>query len=131
MEDEFDLLRSLVRDRLETNRMSIRAAAREIGIAHTTLVRVLDGKMVDYSTMAKINRWIRPPDNGHDLGVNSTEQELANDLSAFLGNKPGLCQTFRSLITAYADGSIQHKDLLAIDLFIRFVLSEGKLPTEN
>jgi plasmid maintenance system antidote protein VapI len=56
------MLKEVLDAALARKRLSVRAAARQIGIAHTTLNRVLVGGPIDLETVMKISAWmgVRP-----------------------------------------------------------------------
>lgn len=53
------MLGKLLLDEINERRLSIRAAARQIGIAHTTLQRVLRDNPTDLKTIKAIGEWLK------------------------------------------------------------------------
>jgi transcriptional regulator with XRE-family HTH domain len=51
-------IRIAIDKRLQTDRISVRQAARDIGISHTTLNRVIQGEPPNVDTMTKIAQWL-------------------------------------------------------------------------
>jgi transcriptional regulator with XRE-family HTH domain len=52
------MLRTLLLNKIRESGISERQAGREIGIAHTTVGRLLNGDQCDYPTMKKISVWL-------------------------------------------------------------------------
>ena len=97
-----DLIKSEIRKR----NISTRAAAREIGVAHTTLFRILDGKKADVPTIEKIALW---------LGVNPSSlvdlsQPFPNEgitkVAAFFSVNPALVHTLSTTIDQIHDNTL-------------------------
>jgi hypothetical protein len=55
---EVKMIDQILQGEIRKRGMSVRQAAREIGIAHTTLQRVMDGKHADLVSYSKISSWV-------------------------------------------------------------------------
>jgi transcriptional regulator with XRE-family HTH domain len=55
------MLPTIISKELMNRRISIREAARQIGIAHTTLIRILGDKAVDLTTLDQVGKWLQTP----------------------------------------------------------------------
>jgi transcriptional regulator with XRE-family HTH domain len=53
-----DNLPLLVRERRRHHRLSMRAAAAQIGVSNSTVLRLEDGNDVDSGTLAAVLRWL-------------------------------------------------------------------------
>ena len=52
------MISQLVQERITRERLSYRQAAKEIGIAHTTLMRIIEGRQIDLPTSQKLAQWL-------------------------------------------------------------------------
>jgi len=114
------MLQTILKTEIQTRGVSVREAARQIRVAHTTLLRVLQGDQIDLETLTKICNW---------LGVSpaivlnfeySNAGSLADELKVFLANNPeleaALSQAIRMVENLHIKRSILD-DLLAYITF--------------
>ena len=112
------MLRNLLDAKLGERRLSVRAAAKEIGVAHTTLNRVLAGGEVDLDTVVKISTWlnIRP---AALLGIESN-----SDTDALLDAVPGLRDILKEIGERIAAGELGPEYLEDVTAYMRFRIGE-------
>lgn len=77
---------------------SVRAAARDIEIAHTTLFRVIDGQSYDLDTLVKVCAWLNvSPCEVLDERVVGKPGRVALNLSMALSKYPALTDAFERI----------------------------------
>lgn len=102
------MLGDLVEERLKERNLSVRKAAERIGIAHTTLTRVIEGHDVDLSTLVSVCRWlgVNPADVLHAEGQLDPRSELASSIAVLVQASPSLTPVFEEILHKFQDGSI-------------------------
>lgn len=102
------MLAGLLRRKLEKEGISVREASRQIGIAHTTLARVLEGESLDLSTVMAVSRWIgvSPADVLHGEGKLGSLSELSAQVATLLQASPRLGAIFDELLRKFEEGVV-------------------------
>lgn len=117
---------SILKHKLYSRNLSIRQAAREIGISHTTLQRTLSGNTLDLETLLKISRFldIRP-----ELTLNSMDEATLIDqvVLLFLQSEPELLQKLYFAISQIKSNCLEISDLKEILEFITFKLRQRRV----
>jgi len=114
----------VVQDEMDRRGLGLRPAAKEMGIAHTTLLRVLNSEPVDLNTLLKVSEW-----TGMSmtimLGMEETDDEKAimATMTAIVEAEPELRQVFLNARQALADGEIEISDLRDIANYAAYKLS--------
>lgn len=101
---------TLVRQAIEKRGLSIRAAAREIGVAHTTLNRVIDGQDIDVGTIVKVCDWLGVPVSTA-LNTFSSKETLPEKLAVLIEAEPKLKEVFEQAMGDLENGSLSTNDL--------------------
>lgn len=83
------LLQALMRNRMKERGLSLREAAKEIGVSHTTVARIIKGHSLDLDTYIAICNW---------LGVSPS-----SFMEAQLGEEEGLSARLTSLLKTYPE----------------------------
>ncbi len=124
------MLASLLNDKIKEKGLSNRAAAREVGIAHTTLQRFLAGQPFDMDTVLKICSYlgIAP-----DAALNSlpSKTEPINDLIMVLQSEPELAEAFMKAVNEFKSNRLSKEDLLDIIEFATYKIQSGKNKTSK
>ena len=112
------MLGNMLHEHLKENELSIRAAAREIGVAHSTLGRLLDGETIDFDTYIQVCDWLNlsPADMLHSEGKIGSMSEIASRMAIILQTSPSLAQVFDEVTQKYRNGKISIdtvKDIVA------------------
>ncbi len=123
-----ETLARLIEERMAAEGMSLRQAGREIGIAHTTLKRILDGEPYDVATAQKIADWLSVSlstllDTG---GTPEDKDTLAAQIAAVLETEPRLAEVFMRAMERVLNGEMSNetfRDLAAYAAF-KIQLSE-------
>ncbi len=108
------MFRTILENELERRNMSIREAAREIGISHTTLIAARDGtRAIDVGTALAIAKWVGVPLSTLVEEANPAEFEKNSVLQALkivLEAAPELEQVFREAANELAAGTLSLSD---------------------
>lgn len=117
-----ELLSVMLKDKVRAEGLSVRAAARQIGIAHTSLGRIMRGENMDLGTAAKIASW---------LGVNVSEivdapstGDLSTRMAVIIQSVPELEEVFETALSRLEKGEVSYdavRDLVRYAAF-RFSL---------
>jgi transcriptional regulator with XRE-family HTH domain len=110
----------LLHEELARSGKSLRKAAAEIGISHTTLRRIIGGDTFDYSTAQKLAAWLEiPVSTLVDLGGSGTDA-LAAQIAAVLHQEPRLAEIFARAMEKVLAGQMSQdsvRELLAYAAF--------------
>jgi transcriptional regulator with XRE-family HTH domain len=105
------MLRSLLAEKMRKEQFSARDAARQIGISHTTVNRVLDGDIPNVENLVAISNWLGVS-VATALGVETgTKDDVAARVALLIEAEPRLKQLFGSLVKGYQDGRLTSEDI--------------------
>jgi DNA-binding Xre family transcriptional regulator len=117
------MLSIILKSEINERNISVREASRQINIAHTTLIRIIEGEVVDLKTIKKVSEW---------LGINvsdvlksdtSNEKGIGETLAMFLDRNPKLRDAFIGSISKLQTGEIKKNVIEDILAYIAFRLS--------
>ena len=102
------MLSELIRTRIEDQNLSIREAARQIGLAHTTLARIIEGEPIDLTTYIRACEWLRvnAADVLHSEGKIGTRSEVAAGVASIIRASPSLEPIFEEIVAKFEAGEI-------------------------
>lgn len=113
------MLAKMLQDEMNRRGISIRKAAKQIGVAHTTIGRVLEGKQVDLDTVQSISKWLNI--NVSDaVNATDTDADLVTLISSVLQRNPPLRKELTEAAGKLNNGEIGLRDLEDILAFIAF-----------
>ncbi len=99
------VLKVLLEDEMHKRKLSLRDAGKEIGVAHTTLARILDGYPADIDTLVKICAWMGiSPDTVLNSEGPVENDALASQIAAVLETEPALRNVFREALSRMLEG---------------------------
>ena len=101
-----DTLIQLIEDRMQKNRYSIREVSRQVGVAHTTIIRVLGKETVDVDTLIKLCKWLGVSPAIALDGMIKTDRTLADQIATVLEAYPGLKEVFTEAMERLNRGEI-------------------------
>lgn len=108
------MFREILENELQRRGLSVREAAKEIGISHTTLHAAKDGtRNLDVGTALLIAKWLKVPLSTIVEEANPDEYERNETLQAIqlvLEAAPELEQTFREAAKALSAGTLSLTD---------------------
>lgn len=105
------MLRSLLAEKMRKEQISARDAARQIGVSHTTVNRVLDGDIPNVENLVAISNWLGVT-VATALGVETgTKDDVAARVALLIEAEPRLKQLFGSLVKDYREGRLTSEDI--------------------
>jgi transcriptional regulator with XRE-family HTH domain len=124
-------LSALLKDGLRSRGQSTRSAARQMGVAHTTLIRIQDGKPADVNTLIKICAWlgVSPASvlNADGMGTDV----LAAQIATVLESDPKLAAVFSEAMARIISGEMQPDTLRDLAAYAAYRLGIQKESEPN
>ena len=117
------MLQQVFRDAVADRGISARQAAREIGVAHTTVIRILEGQNPSHGSLQKVAEWLGTPAEAFALVNREGDEGIAAQLLVFLMRNPKLAKAFQDVMDAFNSGKIEDSDVEEILKFIHYRLS--------
>jgi len=111
------MLSRLFKREIYRRHMSYRHAAKEIGISHTTAIRVRDEANVDLSTIKKISKWLGTDCANMVPTKTAGDEKLYAGLLILLDRDPDVRKRFLELCDAVEAEEIPHD---VIDEIVRY-----------
>lgn len=105
-----NLLQVLLKEQVAKQNLSVREAARQIGIAHTTLGHVLDGGVYTVDTLVESCKWLGVSP-GTILNSLGDGEDTAAMITAVLEMKPELASVFAEAIDRIRKGELEPEAL--------------------
>lgn len=115
------MLSELLKDEMKQRGISIREAARQIGIAHTTVSRIIKGNQVDLDTVELVSHWLSI-DVSNALNGLPEETRVVPLLTSLLDRNPKLKKYLSMAVAELDAGKIEVQDLEDILAYITFRL---------
>ena len=113
----------ILREELARRGQSLRKAASEIGVSHTTLRRMIEGEAFDQSTAQKLAVWLEVPvSTVVDLGGAGTDA-LAAQIAAALRKEPRLAEIFAQAMEKVLAGQLSQDSLREFLAYAAFRLN--------
>jgi len=99
----------ILEQRMKDKGLSMRAVARQTGVAHTTISRILAGEPADVDTLVAICNWlgISPASALNEYGLGT--DQLAAQLSIILSQEPELARVFAEALARIQRGEADPK----------------------
>jgi len=114
------MIRKLLMDEIKWRALSVRGAAREIGVAHTTIIRLLDDMPVDLETLRKVSSWLNIDMATILESPERSEKALVEKFAIVLERNPGLYRLFEEYYEKMENYEIDLLDLEEILAFMIF-----------
>jgi transcriptional regulator with XRE-family HTH domain len=120
------MLPKVLADALRERGVSNRAAAREIGISHSTLGRILEGQSYDVQTLLSVCEWleISPSSVLASEGV-IKKDALAAKIAMMVETNPALEKIFEEAIERYENNEISKQAIQDLIQYAAFRLQQG------
>ena len=122
------MLVQLINSELSIRELSIRDAAIEIGIAHTSLYRILKGSSFDLQTVGKIAAWLKVPTSLliDTISPSLDERIIASGMTILIERNPKVGKVFREIIQDFISGKINDHDINDILSYAAYKLTLGR-----
>lgn len=106
--------------------LSSHQAAKQIGVSHTTIIRILRKEVVDLKTVINIADWLslKPSELINSMG--STKTSLGDQISSVLALYPQTRDMFGQTIKAIKDGSADPSVLAEIVNYANYRLKNSQ-----
>jgi transcriptional regulator with XRE-family HTH domain len=118
------MIKELLDAKVRERGLSYRTAAAEIGVSHSTVMRVLKGGPADVPTLLKICKWLNVEPA---MILNSEENASAQAVfSSIAEATPGLMDVLQGATEDFKEGLLTAEDLEEITSFIAFRLKARK-----
>ena len=112
------MLTSLLASALKSKGLSAREAAKQIGVAHTTVTRILKGKQVDLPTVELVSKWLGV--NVSDiLGVNRSDS-IAAKIALLVESSPALGGVLAEAVSQWEAGQLDEEDIREIIAYANY-----------
>ena len=117
-------LQRLLNEKIDKWHLSMRAAAKQIGIAHTTLIRIINGEKCDMPTLQKMAEWlgVTPSSLLDTLDTDDT----ATNIAAVLSAEPALAKVFNEALQRVKSGKMTQAELKDFISYAAFRFGIGK-----
>ncbi len=126
------MLAKLLGNRVRERGISVREASRQIGVAHTTIIRIMNGKPADIDTLEAVCKWMGVKVSDV-LEVNTTGS-VASKIALLVERIPALGTTLTQAVAAVEAGDISDEDLREIVQYAMYKIGTGnanRLSQEN
>jgi len=118
------LLPELVQDKMRKEGLSIREAGRQIGIAHTTVIRILNGETLDLKTLIDVCEWLGvSPSSILDSQILGRSY-LSAKIAVVVERNPEFAKVFEEAMDRLAQGKI---DLATVADFVAYAAYRLKI----
>ncbi len=119
------MLQTLIQKKLDDENLSLRTGAKQVGVSHSTLGRIIDGESLDLDTLIKACDWLGvSPVTILDVLTNT--DDTAALLVAFLEAHPQLHSAFENLLGETLQEQLPARVLEDILQFIAFRLGRER-----
>lgn len=116
-------LAELVKFKMDEEKLSLRTAGKQAGVAHTTIDRILKGEPVDLSTMEKISRWVGIPVSDA-LDLKNAEEGIQGEIATLIALHPEFGEVFSALAKEITKGGLSTDILNEITGFTSYRLQK-------
>lgn len=117
-------LQALVNQRMNSEGLSLRKAAGQIGIAHTTLASFLKGTPTDLGSLQLICKWMNV--SVRDALGFDTDNDTAAAVATILEMEPELAEIFRKAAVEVQDGMLKAEEFREIIRYSAYRLNSVK-----
>lgn len=121
------MIGQILQNEISKRGISVRRAAKEIGVAHTTIQRVIKGDEVDLRTISAIGHWLHV--GTAELLNISENQTVKNQVSYLVERNPHLVALLSELIKN--DGLLRDEDLAEILEYANFKIIQRTHSQQN
>ena len=123
------MLLTLLNKAMKERRLTVRQAAAEIGVSHTTITRLLQGSSYDLDTAVSVCNWLGVPP-AQVLGLSGSDP-LEQALSSILVANPALRRAFEKVLDPIENNVLDVAVLEDILQYIAFRLSQTRGPIRS
>lgn len=121
------MLITLLQQTMQKKQLSLRQAAEQIGLSHTTLARILDGQSYDLDTAILVCKWLGVP-AAEALGISGADP-LVETITTILAMNPPLQGAFQEVVGQIHSSRLEPDVLDEVLQFITFRLYYSLSPS--
>ena len=114
------MLETLLINKIRDDDLSIRQAGKQIGIAHTTVIRLMEGGNCDQTTLVKVATWLNVEPS--TLLDSEGKSDLANKIAVLLEQQPKLADLLGEVLDRVVRDEIKPEAFTEIISYITFRL---------
>lgn len=116
----------LIKDKMQKEGLSARAAAKQANVAHTTILRAIEGRNLDLPSLNKICTW---------LGVSvafalseggAKDEVIASKMNMLISREPKLKSLFAEIISEVEAGTLSTDDVEDIVAYAGYRIKQKK-----
>ena len=108
--------------------LSMREAAEQIGVTHTTIARILRGRPVSVETLTNVARFLKV-DPGNLLETENDAEQLTKDILLIVGHEPALAGVMHEVAEKARSGEIPQETFRDIVRYAMWRLKESAATT--
>jgi transcriptional regulator with XRE-family HTH domain len=120
------ILKNLVTSEIQRKNFSVRAAARDAGLSHTSMVRILNEDPVEFDTLITISKWLGVKPSTLIDGLSSDGDDLVTNLAVLIERERGLADVFKVLLEEYISGGITQEEISDVVSYATYKLNRRK-----
>lgn len=119
------MLKTKLSQEMKNKGAGTRQVSKEIGVAHTTILRALRGDLVDVGTILKISKWmgVKPATLLNSMAT--TKDVLPEQIAVMLKNYPRLEDEFEKAIKAVIAGTVKPEIIEDIAAYAAYKINLG------
>ena len=119
------MLRVLLEGELDKRHLSVRAAAEQVGVAHTTLHRIINHEPIDLETMVKLCNWLGVrPSTILDAQSNNSDVSIPSIVASLIEMDSRLATIFSDLADDLQEGTVDPDDVKDVAYYIAYRLKK-------
>ena len=120
------MLAQLLKEKMQKENLSLRAAASEVGVSHVTIVRALKEEPLDLDTIIAISNWLGISPSVVLGTQGEAENALSDKIASVLEKEPRLKEVFEEAINRIERGEASSQLIEDIVSYAKY-----KLDMEN
>ncbi|HZW02479.1 MAG TPA: helix-turn-helix transcriptional regulator [Anaerolineaceae bacterium] len=118
------MLKQVLEQTIKERGVTVRKAAREMGISHATIYRIYKDLPVDFPTLEKVAAWLEiPVANVLDVVSPPNGDDLQAVLAEVVAVKPELAEVFAQIAQEIRAGTMDMRDLDEVVSFAAYKLN--------
>ena len=119
-----NILQKLLKEHIDKDHLSMRAAAKQIGVAHTTLIRIVNGEACDMPTLQKLADWLEVSPSSLLDTIES--DDITKVVASIISADPILAEAFILAGQHVIDGEMTPEELREIAIYAAWRFSVKK-----
>jgi len=126
-----DILPNLLRNKMNSEGLSGREVARQIGVSATTVARVLNGESVDVDTLLRLCKWMDVSPAAILDAQLPSRSGLSAKIAAVIQTNPALAEIFDAAMEKLGKGEVDISVIHDLAAYAAYRLKLGEEKKEN